>query len=125
MGAFLYPVAVAAVFFPKVRTHWLTWAAMSAVLGLANIAFFQVNDDHQFLFNYWTIALALVLTVPAGKKRAKLLAFNARMLIGLTFLFATFWKLTSSDFTSGALFEYLLEFDVRLCHIASMLTDLS
>lgn len=53
----------------------------------------------------------------------ELLAWNARWLIGLCFLFATFWKLISPDFMRGDFFHFTLLVDWRFRDLAALLTS--
>jgi hypothetical protein len=125
IAPFFLPLVLIGLFLPGWRTRPLFWGAVTALMALGNVAYFEVNDDHQFLFNYWTLALALCLTIADDQRRRAAFAFNGRILLGLTFALAVFWKLTAADFRTGHLFEYLLHFDHRFAHIATTFTELS
>lgn len=90
-------VAVAASFpLGLVRTSWLDW------------------DNHYYLLAYWLLAVALTRFAPdpvAEARRA------ARWLIGLTFAFATFWKVAAPDFRTGEFFVGLTVLDPRIANV--------
>ena len=125
IAPFFLPLVLVGVLLPRWREKPAYWLGITALLAFGNVAFFFVNDDHQFLFNYWTLALALCLTLDTDEQRREALAFNGRMLLGATFALAVFWKLSQADFRSGHLFEYLLHFDRRFAHIATTFTELT
>lgn len=68
-------------------------------------------DNHNWLQWYWLVALALA---NFARDSQRVLALSARLLIGLTFLFATAWKILSNDFPSGAFFEFASLTETRL-----------
>jgi hypothetical protein len=86
------------------------WFVVTAIVLAGNLMAWYSVDNHKHLIVYWCLAIALSLV---AKKPNEILALNARMLIGLTFLFAFFWKIVSPDFRSGSFFEYSLLFDDR------------
>lgn len=68
-------------------------------------------DNHNWLQWYWLLALALANYAIDSQR---VLATSARLLIGMTFLFATAWKILSQDFPSGAFFEFASMTETRL-----------
>ncbi len=85
------------------------------------IAFFMhdwfLTEEGVYLLFYWLLAIGfgLLTNVPE-----KILAFNGRILTGIAFLFAVFWKATSPDYMSGDFFNYSLLFDVRFQCISEL-----
>jgi hypothetical protein len=86
------------------------WFVVTAIVLAGNLMAWYSVDNHKHLMAYWCLAIALSLI---ADKPNEILVSNARMLIGLTFLFAFFWKIVSPDFRSGSFFEYSLLFDDR------------
>ena len=93
------------------------WFLLTAFLAFAVSYNWFVVDNHKYLMAYWCLALCMSLTAPHP---AKALAINARLLIGLCFLFAVIWKgLLSSDFVDGSFFHFTLLTDGRFHRFAS------
>lgn len=91
------------------------WIALTGVIAFAMYREGIYLDNHEYLILYWVLAIACSCFAP-NPERA--LALSARLLIGLCFGFATFWKLISPDFASGAFFQYTLLTDGRFAEIA-------
>lgn len=119
----LTPLATFLILVPTCRSNWRLWAGASIILLALNLRYFGVHDDHQFLFGYWTVALTFATAAGDDEDRDDILATNARLLIGGTFLLAAFWKCVSPDFVDGTLFEYLLQFHPRMGHVAPLFTE--
>ena len=86
------------------------WLGLTAVLGVATVHAWYGQNNHDFLKLYWCLAvgLSLLLTDPS-----KALRTNARVLIGLCFLFAFIWKAVSADYVDHSFFNYFLVQDSR------------
>jgi hypothetical protein len=75
-------------------------------------------DNHEWLFLYWLLALSIFVM---GKHTERQFQLVSRLLIGLTFLFATAWKVLSPEFRSGAFFEFAAATESRLTDAFSMM----
>ncbi len=92
------------------RNRWL-WVATTLLISLKTLGDWWTQDNHHFLFNYWCIALTIALF---SKETAAVMASNARLLIGFSFLFAALWKgPLSDDFLHGGYFHYTFLTDRR------------
>lgn len=100
----------------------LLWFGLAAVFILSFQTTWFEQNNHDYLKLYWCVAAGISL-LAASPKRA--LAWNARILIGLCFLFATLWKLFSPDYLNGEFFHYFLLQDTRFELIAWGLGGLS
>jgi hypothetical protein len=100
---------VGIVYRPLTRraTYWLV---ASALLIAGYWVIWYTIDNHKYLTAYWCLALALSLLTSRPLRAA---AVNARLLIGLCFLLATVWKLTSLEFVDGTFFHFSLITDPR------------
>lgn len=97
------------------RQPWL-WFAVAATNFLGhNVANWEFSDNHKFLMTYWCLAIGCSLALPDAARR---LASNGRVLIGLVFLFATVWKLTSAAYMDDSMFRVLLVTDSRFFGLA-------
>ena len=88
---------------------WL-WLAVAAVMGARQAWGWERIDDHVVATTYWALALVLSLRTDDPER---FMAHNARVLLGLVFAFAAFWKLYSADFRSSTFFQYTLLLDDR------------
>jgi hypothetical protein len=87
------------------------WIALT-LLAVGRLASgWPTNDNHAYLLAYWCFAAALAAL---AADRDRILAWNGRALVGLTFLFATLWKLVlAPDFADGTFFRVSLVDDAR------------
>lgn len=61
-------------------------------------------DNHKYLMWYWSLAVAIALSQTDS---FRVLKDNARLLIGLSFFFATLWKLLGGEFLDGSFYGYI------------------
>jgi hypothetical protein len=107
--------AVWGVVATRVRTSPWYWFAVAAVVGAWQLSSFLRHDDHEIVTTYWCAALGLSLL---ARERELALARAAALLIGLVFLFAVMWKLTSGEFADGRFFRFTLVWDERFDHLS-------
>ena len=84
-----------------------------------------MSDNHAYLLVYWFLAAALALSGPLPRLD---LVRAARLLIGISFAFAVFWKsLLSVDYVDERFFRHLLITDDRFeepaIHLGGMTSD--
>ncbi len=99
------------------------WAGLAALSAWPLVWNWPFSDNHDYLTALWCLAAlcALASADPPGA-----LAHHARRLLGLTFLFATLWKLAlSPDFTDGRFFRVTLLTDARFENLAVLAGGLS
>lgn len=111
----------ALVYRPLYRQPFF-WVVVTAVLAAGNLQYWDTIDNHQYLITYWCGALALC---PMAEDVLEALRKNARLLIGLAFLFATVWKVLSPDFVDGTFFHYTLLTDYRFKTLTEIATGLA
>lgn len=96
------------------RSAWL-WLALALLAAARVLLDWPMSDNHAYLLAYWCLALALAAW---ARDRDASLARNARLLLGLTFAFATLWKLAlSPDFLDERFFRVALVADQRLADL--------
>lgn len=98
------------------------WLVISLVLAVKHYGTWYAMENHEYLINYWCLALCLSFLTPDPRKA---IAVNARLLIGLAFAFATFWKLISSDYLDGTFFQFLLLTSEHFRYVASTIGGLA
>lgn len=106
----------------RLLRHPATWLFFTALTGWRVIADWPMSDNHAYLLCYWCLAVFLALALnDAGS-----LQRNARLLVGLAFLFAVTWKVVlAPDFMDGRFFRVSLQLDGRFAPIAQLVGDLS
>jgi len=120
--AMLVPAGLALV-SERVLFAPLTWLVLATVTGLRLVVAWPLSDNHAYLLAYWCLGVALAALVP-NPDRA--LAFSARWLIALAFVFAVLWKaFLSPDFLDGRFFRVTLIQDPRFADVAMLLGGLS
>jgi hypothetical protein len=96
---------------PALRSAWL-WLGLAGLAGARVLLDWPMSDNHAYLLGYWCLAFAVSA---CSRERGAALARNARLLVGLTFAFATLWKVgLSPDFMDGRFFRVSLVTDGRL-----------
>lgn len=113
IGGLLYPA------WQKNYRFWLIIASIVLVGDLYN--WFSI-DNHKYLLAYWCLAICFSLR---SSDIREALRINARLLIGLCFLFATIWKIFSPDFLNGTAFHYFLLSDGRFANVVDLIGGLS
>lgn len=99
-----------------VSNHWF-WLTIAGMHFLWIFSAYTVADNHRYLEGYWCLAIAIALWT-GGSEGSLDLALNARMLIGLCFLFAVLWKFSSTSFRNGSFFVERLLFENRFLPMA-------
>lgn len=95
------------------RVLWLLLFGLTAWRLFWNWPF---SDNHDYLRALWCLAILASLACPDPRRA---LAWNGRLLIGLTFAFAVLWKaLLSPDFRDGTFFRVTLLTDGRFRNLA-------
>lgn len=101
----------------------LLWLVLTVLTGLRVVLDWPLPDNHAYLLFYWCLAVTISLVMGDP---ARLLAINARLLIGLVFAFSVLWKLVlSPDFMNGTFFGVTLLTDPRFEGFARVAGGLS
>lgn len=98
------------------------WGFLCAFVWWINATAWLWIDNHKFLMSYWTLACAVAV---ASSDPRKILAWNGRLLVGLTFLFAVVWKLIGGQYLNGEFFYHTMLTDERFEIIATSLGGVS
>ncbi len=101
--------------FHGLRSRAAFWLGIVLALAFGNYSRWYVLDNHKYLFVYWCIAVFCCLFSHDPEGEARL---AARWLLGLSFSFAVFWKVTSPDYLNGSFFQFSLLLDSRFETIA-------
>src|SRR5712691_9563555 len=91
-------LAVLAFLFRSLRQSAKFWFIVTATVVIGNSQHWTQLDNHKYLLGYWCFAFFCALQTDEPNRS---LARAARCLIGLSFLFAFFWKVTSGDYLDG------------------------
>jgi len=115
-------IAGVAFIYSPLRTRAAFWLIITSILIFGSYQRWYAIDNHKYLMTYWSLAIFCSLLTDDPEKS---LAFNGRLLIGLSFLFAVFWKVTSLEFMDSTFFQYALLVDDRFSGVATLLGNLS
>lgn len=100
-------VLIAGLIWPRLRRSRGLWLYLTLAIIWARLPELTVMDNHHYLIAYWSIAVTTCLFVDR-ENPDRLVARNARLLIGLAMGFAVLAKLRSGEFVNGEFFEFLL-----------------
>ena len=115
--ALLSCIATLAMISERFLRNALLWSAFVFVLVWRNLEPWYLIDNHQYLIMYWCFACGLCCV---SRNPAKVLDVNARLLVGLCFALATFWKLAGQEYLSGSFLEHTLMSDKRFESFTSL-----
>ena len=107
---------------PTLITSQGLWILICGFIWCMNAVNWLWIDNHQFLISYWCLVCALGVS---AKNTDAILAWNGRILTGLVFLFATFWKLLSGEYLNGSFLHYTFLTDDRVATFASLVGRLN
>ncbi|MEO1401841.1 MAG: hypothetical protein AAFV72_11415 [Cyanobacteria bacterium J06635_1] len=103
------------------RSRW-AWLGLAVLLGGHTIWAWSALVNHDYMIAYWVGVCAIAVWSKAPKH---VFAWNARLLIGLCFLFATAWKLISGEYLDGSFLHLTFLLDARLEMGAALLGGVS
>ncbi|MGV2830119.1 hypothetical protein [Myxosarcina sp. GI1(2024)] len=107
---------------PSFLTNQILWAFVCGLVWWVNATDWLWIDNHKILISYWCLVCALAV---ASKDPNRVLAWNGRLLIGLTFLFATAWKILAGEYWNGAFLHYTFLIEERVEAFATVIGGLS
>ena len=106
---------------PLLTERWM-WVIICGMVWWVNATDWLWIDNHQFLITYWCLACAIGVS---SKNPDRVLAWNGGILIGLTFLFATGWKILAGEYWDGSFLHYTFLTDGRVEAIATFIGGLN
>lgn len=107
---------------PTLLTSQVMWVMICGIVWWVNATDWLWIDNHKILITYWCLVCALAVS---AKDPDGVLAWNGRLLIGLTFLFATTWKILAGEYWNGAFLHYTFLTDDRVEAVAAAIGALS
>lgn len=105
------------VFSPLLPSRSLWWA-LAVILTVGNAFFWYQIDNHKYLITYWTFACAIALSLSDSAAGERYLRATARIIVGLVFFFATFWKIVGGEYGDGSFFYFTFLTDPRVSYEA-------
>lgn len=94
------------------------WVCITSVVTFYNAFYWEIYSNYHYLLTYWCIACTLAVF---SKEEDSVLKWNARVLIGLCFLFAATWKIIGGEYFDGTLQHFLFLIDKRIDVFSSLL----
>ena len=120
--AAIVTLAVSGIVIRPLLQWPLLWLGLAAVFAFSySTTWFQQNN-HDFLKLYWCVAIGVSLLVSDWRGAIQ---FNARVLIGICFLFAVLWKAVSPDYITHDFFNLFILQDSRFRLISEFLGGVS
>ncbi|MFW6034580.1 MAG: hypothetical protein ACOC9R_05525 [bacterium] len=119
MGAPGAAVIALAVLRPQLAVRPAVWWAMAGVWSAAAVLVHDQMEDHVYLFTAWLVALALSLARDDDSFLVHA-AWQARILIGVTFTAAVAWKLYFGEFVTGTTLWLFMLVDSRFEPLATV-----
>lgn len=107
---------------PTLLTSQVMWVLICGMVWWVNATDWLWIDNHKILISYWCLVCALAVS---AKDTDGVLAWNGRLLIGLTFLFATLWKMLAGEYWDGAFLHSVFLLDNRVEAVATAIGGLS
>ncbi len=105
-------LSVTGIVIRAARSSPAFWFAISMFIIAHNMVSWANVDNHKWLMGWWCVALGMTALAPV-EAQLKVIKFNARLLLGLCFAFATIWKLISVDYMDSTFFKFELLTDSR------------
>ncbi len=96
---------VAALLYAPLRRAAALWFVISAALAWSIFESWWIVDNHKYLINYWTLCIGLALL---ATRPEEVIAWSARLLIGLVFLLSVVQKAITPDYLDGSFFHFLM-----------------
>lgn len=126
MGAHWTPMRVPgaavialAVLRPQLAVRPAVWWVMAGMWSAAAVLVHDRMEDHVYLFTAWLVALALSLARDEDSFLVHA-AWQARILIGVTFTAAVAWKLYFGEFVTGTTLWLYMLIDSRFEPLATV-----
>lgn len=112
-------LAIVGLAAPAVGGSTAFWCGVTGLTILKTFDHWWMQDNHVFLLTWWCLTIT-ISRFAADPKRV--MSTNARLLIGLSFLFAIAWKgILSPDYMHGDYFHYTFLTDSRFSQMGTLL----
>jgi hypothetical protein len=108
-------MCVAALLNQRLFSSANFWFFVTVFLASGNYYNWYTIDNHRYLIMYWCFGLCCAFST-ADPRRA--VALNARLLIGLCFLFAVVWKVAAGQYADGSFMHFTMLADERFRNVA-------
>jgi len=119
--ALVLTVAILALLIPGLLKNTLVWFLLAALTLTWLILDWPLSDNHAYLLFVWCFAVFLSTLI----KEKSMLSKNARVMIGLVFVFAFIWKaFLSPDFLDGKFFSLNMVEDPRFSEFTQLSCDI-
>ena len=119
---FILSLAAIGLLSDQCRKQSILWFSLFLLTGFRVINQWPMADNHAYLLSLWCLTLFLTTYQESS---TKILANNARILIGLVFLLASFQKISAEDYLNGTFFRYLFLTDDRFEDFAILFGNIS
>jgi len=115
-------LAILGLIIPNLIKNYLFWLTLTILTLIRVVLDWPLADNHAYLLTLWCFAIFL----STYKKDSNLLKSNAKLMIGLVFLFAFIWKaFLSSDYLDNRFFSISMIEDPRFSEFTQVTCDIS
>jgi len=119
---FIMMIAAVAIVLPQGYRQTPLWMLICFFTGFRVFYEWPMVDNHAYLLALWSLVLVVACL---SQQTARVLADNARILIGLVFLLASIQKISSANYLDGTFFRFMFLADNRFEDFVVLLTDIS
>lgn len=112
LALIMLPLLALTMWVRHIAGHPAIWAIAATAWAVASVVRRQDMEDHVYAYLAWLVAVAVALVDP--RQFEELVAQQGRRIIAAVFGFATFWKVASGEFVTGAALWTLGLYDSRL-----------
>jgi len=119
---FILSLAAIGLLSSRLCKHPLLWFSLFLLTGFRVFDQWPMADNHAYLLALWCLTFFLT---SYRESSTRILANNARILIGLVFLLASFQKISAADYMNGTFFRYLFLTDDRFEDFAVLFGNIS
>lgn len=111
LGTLLKILCGIMIIYTPLTTSGFMWIIISAIQVFYNVFYWVIFPNPHYLITYWSITCTVVVF---SEDPESVMKWNAKILIGLCFLFAAAWKLIGGDYLDGTLQHFVFLIDRRL-----------
>lgn len=117
LGSLLRIICGIMIICPPLTASRFMWITISTILVFYNAFYWVIYTNFDYLITYWSIACTIVVF---SEEPNEVMGWNARMLIGLCFLFAATWKFIGGEYLDGTVQHFVFLNDHRMENLSSI-----
>lgn len=126
LSIFMPVILIPGLLFKNFRENKYYWTCISfmAVMFYLILDLVGYVPNHKHVFAYAIVAITIALFIKHKTNPLNFIKTQAKIIIGLCFLFATTGKFLAPEFLNGAFFEFTNTTDPRFFGFTSLIADI-